>query len=70
MPRIYTGNNDPIDWCKHCFPKQINAIIKYGPGEGPDGRGNCYDYEAAHPPYAGNGYRCDNCRKILGDKDE
>jgi len=72
MPRIYTGDNDPLDFCRGHFPSEIAASRRYGDGEGPDGRGNCYDYDADHPPYAGEGYKCDHkgCRKVLTEKDD
>lgn len=71
MPRIYTSANDPIDFCKRHFPKtEAAASEEYGNvGDGPDGRGNCFDYDAHHPDYEGNGYRCHECRKELTDED-
>jgi hypothetical protein len=69
MPRIYTGSNDPIDFCRYCFPRSEQfAIEKYGEGEGPDDRGNCFDYEADHPPYDGNDYKCAKCGDELYDE--
>jgi hypothetical protein len=67
MPRIYSSTSDPIDFCKKCFPAEDNAIKRYGNvGEGPDGRGNCYGYDAEHPDYDGDdSYTCRRCRKRL-----
>lgn len=57
--RIYTSCSDPIDFCKNCFPDADEGEERYGDvGDGPDGRGNCYDYDcydydSDHPPYEG-----------------
>lgn len=72
MPRIYTSENEPLDFCYECFPPEDEADAEYkGKGEGPDKRGDCYGYDADHPPYAGTGYTCDGgCGKELGDDDD
>lgn len=68
--RIYTSCSDPIDFCKHCFPDANKAEERYGDvGDGPDGRGNCYDYDSDHPPYEGEGYTCEECGRELTDED-
>lgn len=71
MPRIFTSANDPLDFCAYCFPKSEAAAEKrFGHvGDGPDGRGNCFNYDADHPSYDGSGYRCANpkCRRPLND---
>ena len=71
MPRIYASNNDPIDLCKRCFPIDEEAAkTEFGnKGDGPDGRGNCFEYEAHHPDYGGLGYACYECGRRLADKD-
>jgi hypothetical protein len=73
MPRIYSSCSDPIDFCKHCFPDEKTAEALYGnvaiTGEGPDDRGNCFGYEADHPPYEDTDYDCELCRKPLKEKD-
>jgi hypothetical protein len=72
MPRIYTSQSDPVDFCSRHFPTEQKAIEKYGRlGDGPDGRGNCFAYDAEHPDYTDDDlYRCRTCRKVLGDGDE
>ena len=69
MPRIYDSANNPLDFCKPHFPSETVAEAKYGDvtktGEGPDGRGNCFTYEADHPDYDGLGYRCETCKRTL-----
>lgn len=71
MPRIYTSANDPIDFCKKHFPQEKDALADYGNlGNGPDNRGNCFEYNAEHPFYEGEEYRCDKCNKLLTQKDE
>jgi hypothetical protein len=72
MPRIYTSASDPIDFCAKHMPNNVKAYRKYGKvGDGPDNRGNCYGYEAEHPPYSDDDdmYRCEVCGCHLGDRD-
>jgi hypothetical protein len=74
MPRIYDSANNPIDFCRHCFPKdEAAAERQYGDvaktGEGPDERGNCFAYEAEHPDYSDTDYECEKCHKPLKDRD-
>jgi hypothetical protein len=70
MPRVYNGQSDPIDFCKKCFPPEDVAREVYGEGEGPDDRGNCFDYESDHPSYNECDYKCAICRKPLTEKDD
>lgn len=70
MPRIYTSRNDPVDFCQKCFLGPKTAEEKYsGLGDGPDGRGNCYEYDAFHPDYSGEDYVCAKCKVMLTDDD-
>jgi hypothetical protein len=73
MPRIYDSASDPLDFCKRCFPGEKTAEARYGnvakTGEGPDGRGNCFGYNEDHPPYEDTDYKCETCRRNLGEKD-
>jgi hypothetical protein len=73
MPRIYDSSNDALDFCKGCFPKEEVAEKKFGDvtktGEGPDGRGNCFGWDAEHPPYEATDYRCHKCRARLTEED-
>ena len=70
MPRIYASNADPIDFCQDCFPAYGTAEEDWGDiGDGPDDRGNCFEYKADHPPYEITGYRCVGCNKPLGVED-
>ena len=71
MPRIYNGDSDPVDFCKRCFPKtEAIAKVKYGEGEGPDERGNCFSYDAEHPSYNETDYKCEICGKDLHECDD
>ncbi len=71
MPRIYTSQSNPLDFCRDCFPPEAEARALYGDlGAGPDGRGNCFGYDDAHPAYAGENYRCVTCGRPLGDDDD
>ncbi len=71
MPRIYTSANDPLDFCRKCFPTLDSAVFEFGNvGDGPDGRGNCFAYDAEHPDYSEwSEYRCFECYKLLRAKD-
>lgn len=65
MPRIYTSRNDPLDFCLQHFPVEEVAEQRYGHlGDGPDGRGNCFAYDAEHPWYEGD-YKCVICKRPL-----
>jgi hypothetical protein len=68
--RIYTSDNRPLDFCLACAPTEEDALDDFGDvGEGPDGRGNCYAYDADHPPYETGDYHCHNCEDKLLDCD-
>ena len=70
MPRIYSSESNPLDFCNKCFPGEEAAEVSYGnQGDGPDGRGNCFAYDAMHPPYDEQypAYRCEKCNKKLTD---
>lgn len=71
MPRLYSSANDPIDFCKRCFPaSEKAAFIRYGNrGDGPDDRGNCFSYNDYHPPYEDIDYICETCSKKLTAND-
>ena len=71
MPRIYTSASDPLDFCVACFPDLTEADQEYGNvGDGPDDRGNCFDHNSEHPPYEGEGYKCERCKKTLTGEDD
>lgn len=71
MPRIYDGYSEPWDFCRNCFPRtEAIARERYGDGEGPDDRGNCFDYESDHPDYEDwDDYECCKCGKKLTARD-
>jgi len=71
MPRIYDSTSDPVDFCRLCFPPDESEAMKlYGNlGDGPDGRGNCFAYEAEHPDYKGENYICERCGCELSEDD-
>jgi len=74
MPRIYNSASEPTDFCRRHMPPERRAELYFGNirrwGEGPDGRGNCYSYDAEHPPYDGEDYRCNTCKKTLTSEDD
>ena len=71
MPRIFSSCNDPYDYCKKHFPSEEEAEEEFGNvGDGPDGRGNCFAYDAEHPDYSDwDDYVCHDCKKKLTAKD-
>jgi hypothetical protein len=74
MPRIYDSASNPLDFCSNHMPLEQVAEQRYGnvakTGQGPDGRGNCFGYDAEHPPYEdGVIYKCKSCRKQLTEED-
>lgn len=70
MPRIYSSCNDPLDFCLRCWVSEATAKKRYSTwGDGPDNRGNCFDYNADHPDYEGTGYTCTTCGRKLSSKD-
>lgn len=70
MPRVYASNNDPINYCVKCFPSESEARATHGNvGDGPDGRGDCFEYDADHPDYDGEDYHCYRCGKVLVGSD-
>lgn len=69
MPRVNDGYSDPHDFCARCFPSEPLAQRRFGAGEGPDGRGNCFGYDDDHPPYEDTDYLCERCGRELTEKD-
>ncbi len=70
MPRIYTSANDPLDFCWECFPDEASAEEEFGDvGDGPDGRGNCFAWDADHPNYDECDYHCHDCKESLETED-
>ncbi len=71
MPRIYDSANNPIDFCRDCFPDEASAEEEFGNvGDGPDGRGNCFGYDDMHPDYDECDYTCHECGKLLTNEDD
>lgn len=74
MPRICRSDDEPLDFCKSCFPSEEEAEEEYSDvaawGEGPDGRGNCFAYNPYHPPYEETDYKCLCCDKPLTERDD
>ena len=69
--RVITSENYFYDFCQDHRPRETLAKNLFDSGdEGPDGRGNCYAYDAEHPPYdRGEYYYCFVCGELLGDGD-
>lgn len=74
MPRLTDSSSEPHDFCAACFPSLNVAESHYDDvehfGEGPDGRGNCFEYGCEHPPYSMTDYCCEDCGEPLTDDDE
>lgn len=70
MPRIYTSASDPVDFCRRHFPSEAVASRRFGHlGDGPDGRGDCFEHDAEHPDYEGEDYTCATCHRPLTEAD-
>ena len=69
--RVVKSNNEPIDFCKDCRPNKWDAYNEYGHNQevGPDGRGNCYAYDAEHQDYTLDWYKCAICGVLLDETD-
>ncbi len=71
--RIFTSQNDALDFCASCFPQdEDQAFEQYGNlGDGPDDRGNCFGYDEDHPDYEtlDTPYECHSCGATLTDDD-
>jgi hypothetical protein len=72
--RIQDSESGQVDLCRSCIPTEAEARKKYGQGpDGPDGRGNCYEYDTENPWFfdglndlgdewmADDGYDCAEC---------
>ena len=74
MPRIYNSESEPLDFCRDCWQyldDEETAAEEHGGREtGPDGRGDCFAFDAEHPPYSECDYTCEDCNKLLTDKDD
>ena len=72
MPRVYDSQSNPVDYCKRCFPATEAVAFKlHGhSGDGPDGRGNCFGYDAEHPEYDDTDYVCERCGRKLTGRDD
>lgn len=70
MPRIYDSTDEPLDFCRECFPTEEEAKEDFSSkGDGPDGRGNCFEWHADHPPYEEVDYKCNSCGRTLTERD-
>jgi hypothetical protein len=73
MPTIYQSNGDPLDFCIECLMDEDVARELYGneevTGSGPDGRGNCFAWDAEHPEYDEHD-RCTLCGAVLTSDDD
>lgn len=80
--RIRDTESNAIDLCRSCIPTEAEARKEYGQGsDGPDGRGNCYEYDADSPWFfdgindegdehiANDGYDCAVCNDRLTQND-
>jgi hypothetical protein len=70
--RIYTSQNDPLDFCNRCADHldETEARVRFAYlGDGPDGRGDCFAYDAEHPDYMDDDYQCEDCGSYLTDAD-
>lgn len=67
MPRIYDHENNPLDFCRSCWPRNADEAREALdlPKDWDEG-----NYECSHPPYFEcEGYSCEICDLLLTDKD-
>jgi len=72
MPRVYDSANEPIDYCRYCFPSERVAEELHKFPVLPtanDGRGCCFSVGCEHPPYDEWDYECAKCGDALGESD-
>ena len=74
MPRIYDSASGPVDYCRRCFPKTVEAAeakhkFPVLPTDN-DGRGCCFSYDDSHPGYDGEDYTCEKCGRLLTGEDD
>ena len=80
--RIQNSEAGQVDYCRRCIPTEAEARKEHGQGpDGPDGRGNCYDYDVENPWFfdglndegndyiADDGYDCNKCGERLTQND-
>lgn len=69
--RVSASNADRFDFCRIHRISEATAVKRYGNvGDGPDGRGNCFDYDEEHPDYETGGIVCAVCGRELTDADQ
>jgi hypothetical protein len=54
MPRIYNSDNEPLDYCRTCYPFMVPGASAAG-----------WDCDADHPPYDEAAYNCEECGEAL-----
>jgi len=83
MPRIYDKYNNPLDFCKECFPDEVE-FLSFAECLNDDdeqlcetcdlnisGEDGChYGYHEEHPPYSDTEYKCEECGEELTDNDD
>jgi len=71
MPRITTKSADALDFCNAHMPSVYDAEVRfrYRGQPGPDGRGNCFEYDPEHPDYGQDEYHCHRCGTLLNSSD-
>lgn len=57
MPRIYTIDNEPLDYCRLCWPAAMRGAQIDD------------DTNAEHPDYGESPYLCETCLRTLDERD-
>lgn len=58
--------NENLDFCKACYRRKryLEHVSTTVVEE------NALELECDHPPYEGEGYTCEHCRDVLGERDD
>lgn len=54
------GWNEPIDYCRRCYPRPTFARATWG---------DDVDVDVEHPAYSDDAYDCETCGNTLTDRD-
>ena len=85
MPRIYDKENNPLDYCRDCFPGEDVFLNEQGCWDNKNDMEKCrfcnlaygesdrcchYGYNCDHPSYEDTEYECAECDCELTSEDD
>jgi hypothetical protein len=62
--RLYDTDNNPLDYCRGCFPRTLLDAAELL-----DEPSSLISHDADHPPYSDTDYQCEECAQPLTDID-